>query len=158
MENSIFLLTSDQTVSRMVYLKTAVIVLGIMLIIHLSGQWRTPPLIDAKISLVICTVLGLLLLYGLTRTPYTKSLSIDYDRRKVVISYMTLMKLDNTLEITFAQLSTQMDTSFGVTGYGTKWKIYLLSNQKQVYNLSSRELGFSEEQMNQFVEKIKKCQ
>ena len=158
MNNEIFTLTAEPIISRTVYLKTALIVFGVAAIIHFSGQWRTPPLIDYRISLIICLILGLLALYGLTRSPFTKSLTIDYDKRAVIIKFLTLTKTDNLLEIPFENLGTKTDNSFGITGYGTKWKTSLLLDGKEVYSFFNSEDSFSEEQMDEFIKRIKKCE
>ncbi|MVM33086.1 hypothetical protein GO755_23800 [Spirosoma sp. HMF4905] len=153
----LFTLTAEPAFSRLIYGKTAGILLAFVLVIHLAGQWRNPPLIDARLSLLLCSGLGLLFLYGLTRTPFTRSLTLDYGKRAIVITYMTLTKDENTLTIPFDQLNLKTDTSFGVRGNGLAWKVYLLRNQQQVYDLSNTENGFTERQMNEFVNRLKAC-
>jgi hypothetical protein len=153
----LFTLTVAPPLSRGIYLKTAGILVVILFVIHRSGQWYSPPLIDSQLSICLCTGLGLLLLYSLTRTPFTRSLSLNYDSRTVLVTYMTLTKAENTLNIPFDQLTLKTDTSFGVKAYGTTWRIYLLHNQQRVYDLSNNENGFTEQEMNEFLDKLNAC-
>lgn len=157
MNNEIITFTAEPALTRLVYLKTVLIIFGTISIIHFAGQWRTQPLIDYKISLVICLSLGLLTLYGLTRTPLTQKFQIFNDKQKIVVEYLTLTKTENLLEIPFERLNVKIDTSFGTTSYGSKWKAILLLDGKEKYSLFNDEQGFSEAQMNEFIEKAKSC-
>ncbi len=155
MNEDMIAFSAEPALTRLIYLKTALIIFGLVLLFHVGGQWRTTPLIDYRISLVFCLIFGLLALYGLTRSPLTQKLKIDYHKQEIVIAYMTLTKPENVLEIPFEHLRVNIDTSFGVTGNGLKWKAILLRDNQEKYSLSDREQGFSEAQLNEFIEKVK---
>ena len=154
MNDDILTYAAEPALTRWVYGKTALIIIGVLLLLHFSGQWRTPPLINYRISMSICLVLGLFTLFGLTRAPITQRLTIDYGRKMLVIDYMTLTRLDNTLEIPFARLGLNLNKDFGSKVYGSKWRAGLLVDGQEKYALFSSEEGFSEAQLNEFIEKI----
>jgi hypothetical protein len=114
--------------------------------------------VELKYSSIIGAVLSLLISYGLTRTPLTKSLTIDYVKRLVVVGFATLTKANNVLEIPFERLGVKTDASFDQTSPVAKWKTSLLLEGKEVYLLLSSENGFTAEQMNEFNERVKECQ
>ena len=155
MNNEIITFTAEPTLTRLIFLKTALTILAIVAVIHLGGQWRTPPLIDYRLSLAICLILGVLAFLALTRMPLTQKLQIDYQAQKIVIGYLTLTKTVNTLEIPFERLQVKTDTSFSTISYGAKWKAALLLDEQEKYSLFNSESGFSDEQLNEFIEKVK---
>ncbi|MBX7169968.1 MAG: hypothetical protein K1X72_03350 [Pyrinomonadaceae bacterium] len=156
METDNFIVEKSQNPSRLLYLKTGLILSGILLLIHLGGQVRVPPLIDYRISLAVCIPLGILLFFGLIRAPITRSLKIDYQSQKIIVNYFSFWKKENLIEIPFNNFKAKVDKSFGVQSYGVKWKLYLIDQDKQVYSLNANEDGFREEQMNTLREKVQK--
>jgi hypothetical protein len=152
-----FTLTCKRSLSRSLYLKVPAIGLVMLAVLHFSGQWRTPPLLDARLSLLICSIFFALFLCGAARTPFTRSVTLDNDQQEITIHYMSPLRQENALRIPFDQFGIKTDSTFGVRGYGIKWRVYLQRNGRTVYDLSSDEYGFEESQMTDLVEKLKQC-
>lgn len=155
METENLFIETSRNLSKLIYLKTGLIIVGVILVIHFSGQWRTPPLIDYRISLVVCSIVGLLLFFGLTQSSQLRSMKIDYQNRKVTVNFLTLWNDENSLQIPFARFSVKVDKSFAVKSYGSKWKLLLFDENKQVYFFFNDESGFDENRINEFADKLK---
>ena len=162
MNNQIITFAAEPPPTRWTYLKTALILLVAGEVMNVFAQMRLVQKFEWKYSSIIVAVLSLLISYFLSRSPLTKSLTIDYAKRLVVIGFATLTKANNTLEIPFAQLGVDTDAPTNApadaTSPAAKWRTNLLLDGKKVYLFLSGETGFTIAQMNEFNERVKECQ
>jgi len=157
MNNQIITFTAEPLATRWTYLKTALILLVVGEVMNVFAQMGLVQKLELKYSSVIVAVLTLLISYFLSRSPLTKSLTIDYVKRLVVVGFATVTKTGNTLEIPFARLGVDTDAPTDADSPDAKWRTHLLLDGKKVYLLLSSESGFTAAQMNEFNERVKEC-
>ena len=158
MNNQIITLAAEPPPTRWTYLKTALILLVVGEVMNVFAQMRLVQKFEWKYSFIIVAALTLIISYFLTRSPLTKSLTIDYVKQIVVIGFATLTKADNSLEIPFARLGVDTDAPTNNISPDVKWRTNLLLDGKKVYLLLSSESGFTAAQMNEFNGRVKECQ
>jgi hypothetical protein len=162
MNDQIVTFTADPPPTRWTYAKTALIMLIAAEILNVFAQNRLVQKEEYKISSIIVGILSLVISYFLTRSPLTKSLTIDYVKQQVVIGFATLTKPHNLLEIPFSRLGVDTDAPAKVpadaTSPAARWRTRLLLDGKEVYLLLSSETGFTAEQMNEFNDRVRKYQ
>ena len=155
MSDKIITFKADPPVTRWIYLQTVVIIFVATQVTNFFAQSKLVHAVNWKHSFIICAVLSLLIAFALTRTPLTKSLTIDYDKRLIIVGFAALTRADNSLEIPFERLGVKTGATATPTSSAPKWKTSLLLDGKEIYLLLSSESGFSPEQMNEFNERVK---
>ena len=163
MNDQIITFTAEPPPTRWTYIKTTLILLIAAEVMNVFAQMNlVQQKAEYKFSPIIVAVLSLVISYFLTRSTLTKSLTIDYGKRLVVIGFATLTKANNTLEIPFARLGVDTDAPTNAPADAispaAKWRTHLLLDGKKVYLFLSGETGFTIAQMNEFNERVKECQ
>lgn len=158
MNDQIVTFAAEPVPSRWTYFKMVIIVFVFAQVGNFFAQLRLVQAINWKLSFTICTILSLLIAYFLSRSPLTKSLTIDYTKRLVIVGFATLTKANDTLEFPFERLGVKIDADSDAADSNAKWKMWLTLDDKNVYLLLSSESNFSIEQMNEFKERVENCQ
>lgn len=154
MEDQLVSFTACPSPSRWIYLKTALVIFVAAEMMNFFAQVQLVQRLELKYSSIACAVVSLMVVALLLGNPLTRSLSINYGERTVIVDFSTLFSSNRTLTIPFNRLGILTDQN--EDALTSKWKSWLLLDEEKVYLLLSSETGFTLEQTNEFVARLLK--
>jgi hypothetical protein len=134
---------SDKDLSRFEYIKRSFLLIVLILISHaifyLKPQYRdTSPNLLWIIDIIMG---GGFLIWVLTKK-ITTQIQFDFEKQKLIVYYLTILRTDKNLEISFINLSFTF-TKHPTRSDPTKWTLILFDNKKEAFSMDSNEDGFS---------------
>ena len=148
---------SDKDVSRVEFLKRILLLFAAIIaahyILNLKYYQRDNNLILHR-SWIFEIIIGTLVLIWVLTSKITKEILIDFEKKIITISYMTIIHDINNIEIDFTSLSYTFQKT--PTRYNAKkWTLKILNNNRKSLSIGTNENGFSQETLEELAMELK---
>jgi len=147
---------SDKNLNRFEFVKRVLIIYIAIIFVHFISipqysQRDNPP--SQALQIAIEAGVAFALTIWVLNSKITKELCIDFEKKKIVISFLTL-KNDKKIEIDFGALSYAFNKA--PNRYNVKkWILEISRGNKKVFSISTGDNGFSQETLEEFVNNLK---
>lgn len=154
-ENKIFY--PDKDLNRFEFAKRILVIYIAIICVHFISmtkyaQWENPPSLASQIT--VEAVIAFALTIWVITSKVTKELCIDFEKKKIVISYLTLLRNNKKIEIDFSTLNYVFNKA--PNRYNAKrWILEISRNNKKIFSISTGDDGFSQETLQEFANNLK---
>lgn len=151
---------SDRNLNRFEFVKRILIIYIAIICVHLISILQyarrdNPPTQASQIA--VEGIIAFALTIWVLNSKITKEFCIDFEKKEIVISYLTLLKNDKKIKIDFGALSFTFNKA--PSRYSAKrWMLEIFRNKKKVFSMFTGDSGFSQETLEEFVNNLKKLQ